>query len=239
MRKGIALFGARALLLLSACGGGDGGDDGLISDRILRLGEELDTVVEVRSGEEPRGMTDALNPGATADTPARDLIRLRVHDDGELLGSFRIAQPDGAITFYLLYDIPADDHAVEQALVRQLDETPWQVIAGQSTKTQSAVRFQSTLSGDIEGTAFIRPIADAEDGPLTNVVYIVEVRPQELADAPDFELPRARPLPAEFPAPFLVLDGMTAITVLWTSRACRRQLPAGAAHHRVRLRHRG
>ncbi len=227
MRTGIALIAATVTLALAACGGGGDGDDGgRLADRILRLGEDLTTVVDVRSGELPTGLSEALNPGLTDDTPPEDIVALAVHPDGELLGSFRIVEPDGVISFYLLYDIRLDDRAVSEALMRQLDESPWQTTAGQSTETQSAIRFQSTVSGDIDGTAFIRAIADP-DGPLTNVVYILQVRPPELTDAPDFQLPAPRPVPDDFPAPFLVLEGMTPITVQWSSS------PAGDSYQLV------
>ena len=216
MRKGVALIAATVALVLAACGGGGDGDDGSrLADRILRLGEDLTTMVDVRSAEFPVGMSEALNPGLTDDTPQEDIVALPVHS-GELIGSFRIVEPDGVISFYLLYDIRLDDRAVNEALMRQLDESPWQVVAGQSTETQSAIRFQSTVSGDIEGRAFIRPIADP-DGPLTSVVYILQVRPPKLTEAPDFQLPAPRPVPDDFPAPFLVLEGMTPITVQWSS----------------------
>ncbi len=210
---------AVAALLLSSCGGGGGGDrpDGRLADRVLRLGEELETGVEVVLGEVPADLSSVLNPGATADTPDSDLIALAVHPDGELLGSFRIERPDGVISFWLFYDIHDDRRTVEQAVMRQLDVTPWQVVAGQSTDTQSAIRFENTFSADVEGTAFVRAIEGEEDGPLTAVVYIVEVQPLALADERDFQLPEARAIPEDFPASFLVLEGMTPITVLWFS----------------------
>ena len=231
MRWGIASAAVAAAVLLAACGG-DGGDDGegaasaggALADRILSLGEDRETRVEVLQGQIPVDLSEILNPGVTSDTPQEDLIALPVHQDGTLVGSFRIERPDGVVTFYLLYDVPQDDLTVEQQLLRDLDETPWQVVAGQSTVTQAAIRFQSTLSSDINGTAFIRAVAvvegaDGAAGPLTSAIYIVEVRPPELSDAPDFELPSARPVPEDFPAPFLLLADMTPISVLWSSQA--------------------
>ena len=227
MRNGVALTATTVALVLAACGsGGDGGDGGRLADRILRLGEDLTTVVDVRSGEEPAGLIEALNPGLTDDTPREDVVELPVHS-GERIGSFRIVEPDGVISFYLLYDIRLDDRAVNEELMRQLDQSPWQVVAGQSTETQSAIVFQSTVSGDIDGRAFIRPIADP-DGPLTSVVYILQVRPPKLTEAPDFQLPAPRPVPDDFPE-FLVLEGMTAITVQWSSS------PAGDSYQLVLL----
>ncbi len=206
-----------ATVLLAACGGGGGDDppDGRLADRVLRLGEELETGVEVLSGEVPVDLSEVLNPGATADTLESDLTALTVHPDGELIGSFRIERLEGVIDFWLFYDIQDDSRTVEQAVMRQLDVTPWQVVAGQSTDTQSAIRFESTLSADVAGTAYIRAIDGGEDGPLTAVVYVLEVQPLELSAERKFELPAARPIPEDFPAPFLVLEGMTPITVLW------------------------
>lgn len=230
MRRGVALIAATAALVLAACGGdgGDGGDGGRLADRILRLGKDLTTVVDVRSAELPTGMSAALNPGLTDNTPQEDIVALPVHPDGELIGSFRIVAPDGVVSFYLLYDIPLDDRTVNADLMRQLDESPWQVVAGQSTETQSAIQFQSTVSGDMEGRAFIRPVPEP-DGLLTSVVYILQIRPPKLTEAPDFELPAPRPVPDDFPAPFLVLEGMTPITVQWSSS------PAGDSYQMVLL----
>lgn len=224
MRRGIALFAGGAALLVAACGGGgdaaasDGGaPPGVLADRILRLGEDLATVVDVLHEDLPVGLSAALNPEATAETPPEDLVSVPVHAGGRLIGSFRIERPDGVKNFYLLYDIAEDDRAVERALTRELDQTPWQVIAGQSAEGQAGVRFQSTVSSDIDGTAIIRVVSADEAAPLTSVVYIVEVRPFQLVDAAAFALPAARPVPDDFPAPFLVLDGMTPINVRWGS----------------------
>ena len=236
MRWGIASAVAAAAVLLAACGGDDGNDGadgaaGALADRILSLGEDRRTRVEVLPGRIPADLSQVLNPGATPDTAEEDLIALPVHQDGKLVGSFRIERSDGVITFYLLYDIAGDDRTVEQQLLHDLDQTPWQIVAGQSTAAQAAMRFQSTLSSDIDGTAFVRPVAVAEgaEGPLTSAIYIVEARPAELPEAPEFELPSARPLPEDFPAPFLLLAEMTPISVLWSTQ------PAGVTYQLVLL----
>ena len=218
MRGGAALLAFPVALLLAACGGGGGQEaDGLLADRIMRLGEERSAVVETLRGELPSGLSKALNPDATAETLESELIALAVHPQGELIGSSRIGRPDGVIAFFIFYDIPGDGRAVELALLRQLDETPWQVVQGQSTSSQSTILFESTFSADIEGTVIIRPVLDAEDGPLTSVIYVLEVRPPKLVEEPEFELPEARPVPESFPGFFLLLEGMTPITVLWSS----------------------
>ncbi len=147
---------ALALLFVAACGGGGGGeaeDRDLLLDRILRMGEDPETIVDVRSGEVPVGLSEALNAGMTPGAPDEDLIELRVHRPEDIVGSFVIRRGDGVQSFWLIYDHAEDAVAVEAALLKELDETPWQVIAGQSTGAESGMRFQSTVSGDIDGTA--------------------------------------------------------------------------------------
>jgi len=217
----VASLGAFALLIAAACGGGgdDGEVPGLLADRILRLGEDQKTIVDVRSREVPVGFSDALNIGTTPGTPDEDLITLHVYRPDDLVGSFRIKREDGVQSFWLLYDHAEDALVVEAELLKRLDETPWQVVAGQSTVVEARIRFQSTVSGDIDGTAIVHPVrgVDDEAGPLTSVVYIIEVQPGELAEPSKFELPAPRPIPSAFPAQFLVLNGTTPITVLWGS----------------------
>ncbi len=116
----------------------------------------------------------------------------------------------------MLYDIAQDGRAVEEAIARQLDADGWQTIAGQSTESQSAVRFQSTVSGDIEGTAIVRETPN-EDGPLASVVYVLEIQPAETVEETAFELPEPRPIPEGFPAAFLVLEEMTPVSVAWST----------------------
>ena len=229
MRSAVALV-VVAAALVAGCGG-EAEDQGLLADRVLRLGEDPKTVIEVRRGEAPAGLSAALNPEAASGSSGSDLVNLPVHNTDDLVGSFRIERPDGVISFWLIYDHAEEAIAVEQALMRELDETPWQVIAGQSTGPESGLRFQSSYSGDIEGTAIIRSVldADAEGGPITSVVYIVEVRPAELRENASFELPPPRPVPEDFPAPFLLLEGMTPVTVLWGSS------PAGRSYQLVLL----
>jgi hypothetical protein len=216
-----ASLGALVLLLAAACGDGDVETPGVLADRILRLGEASETVVDVRIGEVPFGFSEALNAGMAPGTPDEDLITLHVYRPADLVGSFRIAREDGVQSFWLVYDHAEDAITVEAALLQRLDETPWQVVAGQSTGAESGVRFQSTVSGDIDGTAIVHPVRSAEDegGALTNVVYIIEVQPAELAEPSKFVLPAPRPIPDEFPAQFLLLDGTIPITVFWGSSA--------------------
>jgi hypothetical protein len=210
-------------LLLSACGGSDNADardlGAKLSDRFLRLGEDLRTEVEVFEGVLPPTLEDALNPGRTPETPAGDLVEIPPPHGGELLGSYRLKRTDGIDSFFLFYDVLEDDRIVETALRQQLDQTPWQVIGGQSGESISTVRFRSTVSGDVDGQAAITPLParETDDGDATavsNIVYIIQVQP---ADAPEptlFVLPASRDAPADFPLPF-VLEGMELLTVAW------------------------
>ena len=222
-RRFAASLGALVLLLAAACGGG--GDDvatpGVLADRILRLGEDIETIVDVRIGEVPVGLSEALNAGTAPGTPDEDLITLHVYRPDDLVGSFRIVRENGVQSFWLVYDHAEDAVTVEAVLLQRLDQTPWQIVAGQSTGAESGLRFQSTVSGDIDGTAIVHPVrfAGDEGGVLTSVVYIIEVQPAELAEPSKFVLPAPRPIPDAFPAQFLLLDGTIPITVFWGSSA--------------------
>jgi len=220
-----ALLVLVAMWGLTACSGGDGetvNETELLADRILRLGENLDTAVDVKPGALPEGLAEALNPGSTADTPDEELVKVPVHPDGKLLGSFRIDRSDGTRTFFLLYDVPGTDVDVESAVALQLDVSPWQVTDGQSSEAISTLGFNSTTSIDITGTAAVRQInqpgeADGTE-PVTSVIYIIEVQPATAPTSTPFTLPAARPLPEGFP-PELVLGGMTPISTQWSSQA--------------------
>lgn len=235
MRRGLTIVGALLATLLIACGGGDGGDSGgeaagVLADRFLRLNEPLSTVIDAREGELPADLGDVLNPDATADTPQSELLAIPVHPDGRLVGSFRVERVDGTIVFFLFYDVPDDDRMVEDALRSQLDLSPWQVVGGQSSEDLSAVAFQPTISSDVEGTAVVRQLPAAADGtPRTSIMYIIEVQASKLAEEVAFELPESRPLPARFPAAFIVMEGMTANEVQWAS------FPGGATYQLMLL----
>ena len=223
MRRMVILSAALVMLLVVACGGSEEAEDhgGTMVDRVLRLGEDQSTIVEVVTAAVPAKLSAALNPEMTTETPASELIGLRVHRPEDIVGSFMIERPDGIRSFWLIYDHAESEVDVEAAMGQELNETPWQITAGQSTDTESGLRFQSTVSGDIDGTAIIRSIRDAdhEDGPLTSVVYILEVQAAQPPPEQPFVLPGARPIPSGFPAPELVLDGTIPITVLWGASA--------------------
>ena len=241
----LSLIAASAALLIACSDDGDGGvaeggNANALADRMLRLGEDPNSIIEVRSGELPEGLSEALNPGATDDTPEEDLVSLPVHPDGELLGSFRLERPTGALTFFLFYDIALPDNEVETALSQQLNESPWQVVGGQSSEEFAQVAFQSTVSGDISGAALIQPLpadpegdaeateeadeteATSESGgdaaPRTSILYLVEIAATRPDEAPPFELGAGRPLPERFPLGYLVLDGMTVFNTQWATQ---------------------
>lgn len=218
-RRSLLVLAPVLLALAAACGGGDDAeqvDSGLLLDRWLRIGEDVRTIVHVYDGELPPDLVDALNPDATEETADEDLIKLPVHPEGVLRGSFYVEQPDGVGRFWLLFDVMKPDTEVESDLSVQLDQSPWQVTAGQSTESLTLIRFTSTRSGDIDGTAALRPI-ETPDGPGTSIAYLLEIRPGRVVSTPDFKLPGSRALPENFPAGFLVGSGMTIFDVNWGS----------------------
>lgn len=218
-RRSLLVLAPVLLALAAACGGGDDAeqvDSGLLLDRWLRIGEDVRTIVHVYDGELPPDLVDALNPDATEETADEDLIKLPVHPEGVLRGSFYVEQPDGVGRYWLLFDVMKPDTEVESDLSVQLDQSPWQVTAGQSTESLTLIRFTSTRSGDIDGTAALRPI-ETPDGPGTSIAYLLEIRPGRVVSTPDFELPGSRALPENFPAGFLVGSGMTIFDVNWGS----------------------
>lgn len=157
---------AAATLLVAACGGGDksaAGSD--LADRWLRVGEDLGTGVTVYEGKVPPQLSALLNPGVAAD--AKDQVALPVHPEGKLVGSFHIRRSDGTNLVWLIFDVVGADAAVEQLVAEQLNQTPWQVIGGQTSEALAVVRFQNTLSGDVEGTAVIQPLPTGTSFDLT------------------------------------------------------------------------
>ena len=210
---GIALaFG----LLAGACQGG-GNNDAALADRLLRLGEDAETKLAVTSGKLPADLKTALNPGANEDTPAADLVSIPVHPDSKLLGSFRVERPDGTLAFFLLYDVEGTPEDVEPVVAKQVNESPWQTVGGQSNESVAALRFQSTTSSDVSGTVAIQPVVGAEGSkPTSSVIYIVEVESSTPPANEPFVLPAARSIPDGFPADF-VLPDMTPIQVQWAA----------------------
>jgi hypothetical protein len=203
-------------LLAGACQGG-GGNDAALADRLLRLGEDAKTKLAVSSGALPADLKTALNPDATADTPAADLVSIPVHPDGKLLGSFRVERPDGTLAFFLLYDVKGTPDEVEPVVAKQINESPWQTLGGQSNESVTALRFQSTVSSDVSGTVAIQPVAGVAGAkPTASVIYIVEIESSSPPPNEPFVLPTARSIPEGFPADF-VLPDMTPIQVQWAT----------------------
>ena len=202
-------------LLAGACQ--QGGSGTALADRLLRLGEDSKTKLAVAEGALPADLKTALNPDATKDTPAADLVSIPVHPQGKLLGSFRVERPDGTLAFFLLYDVPGTPQEVEPVVGKQVNESPWQTIGGQSNESVSALRFQSTVSSDVSGTVAIQPIAAAEGAkPTSSVIYIVEIESSKPPQNEPYVLPAARSIPDGFPADF-VFTGMTPIQVQWAA----------------------
>ena len=163
------------------------------------------------------------------------LAALPVHPDGALVGAARIDTPDGQRRYFLIYDVPSSTGDAEDVVARQLDVSPWQVTGGQSAEAISNIQFRSTVSADVEGAAWVQPIddsrvlaaaapedGDGEDaepygGPFASVLYLIQTQPPEAAGDEPFEPPAGRPLPAGFPAAFLVGEDATVSEVAWNT----------------------
>ena len=171
-----------------------------------------------------------------------ELAALPVHPRGVLLGSGRLDRADGSQGFFLVYDVAEDTVAVEETVSRQLDESPWQVTAGQSSEDVAVLRFQSTVNADVGGIVWVQPLPEGTVGtvgagsageeeaaeetprPETAVLYFIETSPAIQADDSPFALPPGRPLPDGFPGEFLVGPDMTVTEVAWNT------VPGGSAY---------
>lgn len=213
----ILLGTASVLVLGAACKSSADPSGAVLAERLLRLGEQAGTKLEVRQGELPADLKTVLNPGATKDTPAKDLTSIPVYPGSKLQGSFRLERPDGTIAFFLVYDAPGTPEDVEGALAKLVNESPWQAVGGQSSDAVAALRFQNTSSSDVSGTVAVQPVQVAAGAkPVASVIYIMEVEPSAPPKNKPYTLPAPRPLPESFPADF-VLQGMTPIQVQWAS----------------------
>ena len=187
------------------------------------------------AAEDPAAVRDELFLGQLAELP--------VHPDGALIGTGRIDRPDGTQGFFLIYDVAGETVAIEETVGRQLDQSPWQVTGGQSTADLAVVRFQSTVTADVQGLAWVQPIAssslleaaaasDDDEGAdaaaparlFSSVLYLIETQPAVPPDEASFTLPAGRPLPESFPAPFLLDEGKTVTEFTWNS------VPGGSAY---------
>ena len=149
----------------------------------------------LRAADDPQAIRDELFLPSIASLP--------VHPDGVLVGSGRIANPDGSQRYFLVFDLIGTPSEIEQTIARQLDQSPWQATGGQSSEEIAIVQFQSTMSADVQGVAWVQPIlasatleaaaaaeAAAEEGegertaaatelegPFANLMYLVKALP--------------------------------------------------------------
>lgn len=160
-RWSLLLAAVAALALVVGCSRGGGGDDkaATISDRVLRLGEGVGTEVEIFPGKVPDNLQDLLNPDKTSKD---DPVELTPLPKARLIGSARVTREDGLHTFFVMYEVNQDEPAVSEAARGLFDETPWQIVGGQSSEGVTAYRFQSTRSSDLVGTVVVQPLASTE-----------------------------------------------------------------------------
>jgi len=150
-----------AVALVAGCGDdGAGGDAGSITEGVLRLGEGVGTEVEIFPGKVPDNLNDLLNPDQQSSDQTVELPSL---PDASLVGSARVTRADGINTYFVMYELKQDEAAVSEAARGLFDETPWQIVGGQSSEGVTAYRFQSTRSGDLVGTVVVQPLASTEN----------------------------------------------------------------------------
>lgn len=198
-----------------------------LAERLVRAGEDPETRVDALPGRLPDDLRTALNPGATEDTPDEDIVSLPVHPDAKLVGSIRVESTDGMVTYFVIYDVDGAVTDIESAVAEQVNESPWQTVQGLSTEGTTALRFQSTVSGDITGQVTIQPASSARgprgtatatpaaEGNKTSLVYVVQVQGPPPPAEP-FVLPPPRTIPDGLPGEMLFTDG-TPISVQWVN----------------------
>jgi len=156
VRRGLlALLAVLALTPLAA-GCQDKKDTGAgaqLSERWLRVGEDPSTDVLVYDGALPPNLVDLLNPDTSV--AEADRVQLPVHPAGKIAGSYVLRKPDGTNVVWLIYDVAEAPAAVVKKVQGQLDARPWQVVGAQADATGTALRFQSTSGGDLQGTAVV------------------------------------------------------------------------------------
>ena len=195
------------------------------------------------------GLSNADDPQAVRDELfISEIASLPVHPDAVLVASGRIDNPDGSQRYFIVFDLTGSPAEIEQAVAKQLDQSPWQATGGQSSEEIAIVQFQSTTSADVQGVAWVQPIlssatltaaaeADAEaaaaegeegdaatdatptlEGPLASLLYLIQTLPPTATEPPDFELPDGRPLPTGFPVEFLIDEDMTVVDTAWSTQ---------------------
>ena len=158
MYRWFPLLAALAAVVALSCGGGDSDDATAIADRVLRIGEGVGTEVEIFDGSVPDNLDDMLNPGNSDEDP----VTLPPLPNSKLIGSAQVTRTDGLHTFFLMYEVKQDEATASDAARGLFDETPWQVVGGQSSEGVTAYRFQNTRSGDLVGTVVVQPLPTTE-----------------------------------------------------------------------------
>ncbi len=166
MIRWFGLLLAVAAMTALSCGGGGSDDLSSIADRVLRIGEGVGTEVEIFDGAEPDDLDAMLNPDGASD----EEVTLPPLPDADLVGSARVTRADGLHTFFVMYELDQAEAAVSEAARSLFDESPWQIVGGQSSEGVSAYRFQSTRSGDLVGTVVVQPL------PTTDTFKVVVER---------------------------------------------------------------
>lgn len=166
MIRWFGLLVAVAAITALSCGADGGNDSSAIADRVLRIGEGVGTEVEIFNGAEPDDLDAVLNPDGTSD----DEVTLPPLPDADLVGSARVTRADGLHTFFVMYELDQAEETVSEAARSLFDESPWQIVGGQSSEGVSAYRFQSTRSGDLVGTVVVQPL------PATDTFKVVVER---------------------------------------------------------------
>ncbi len=167
MYRWFPLLAALAAVVALSCGGGDSDNATAIADRVLRIGEGVGTEVEIFDGGVPDNLKDMLNPG---DSDNEDSVTLPPLPDSKLIGSARVTRTDGLHTFFLMYEVKQDEATVSDVARGLFDETPWQVVGGQSSEGVTAYRFQNTRSGGLVGTVVLQPL------PTTDTFEVIVSR---------------------------------------------------------------
>lgn len=300
MRRWPALLASLALAVgILGCSRGESTGATNVADLVLRVGEGVGVEVKTFEASSPPGLAEALAAGTGEEAS------LPRPPSSTLVGSGRIARPEGALEFFVMYEVRAPEPTVSEAMRDLVDVQPWQVVGGQSNEGVTALTFQNTRNPGIQGTAVIQPLPSVDrfelvverDGrerhlsvrrhaflpvlgaefaerggglvvarivpgaaataglqvgdrvkrlgdrevtdeaslhlalrvlsvagePVSSVVYIVRVNP-DVQVRGAFSMPPERALPKDFPAPFLVLSGMSPIAVRWSSG------PQGGTH---------
>lgn len=155
------LAAVAAFAFVLGCGGDSSGgsDSDSITESVLRLGEGIGTEVQIFPGKVPENLKDLLNPEGDS---SGDPVELPPLPGAKLVGSARVTRVDGLHTYFVMYEVKQDEAAVSEAARGLFDETPWQIVGGQSSEGVTAYRFQSTRSSDLVGTVVVQPLPSTD-----------------------------------------------------------------------------